>query len=224
MWEMLSSLIARVLRRLGGFHFSIRRRCLPLSQSMSCWSNWILLRVCSRAGPWCLATGCQCKKSKSWSPDFNPVKQPIQNNFVGSWHMSHRAISAFDYHLNHGFIVFIDIQHGTGTRMCSAWWNVTNVGQVFVVGIGFRILGCIFADKFLRGPLTHLWFSWFGLVRNEILQPLNPKDGERESHPCVNVHRERLLQPSVELCETEVCFLHIHFIGTNVWLPRFCVL
>ena len=25
---------------------------------------------------------------------------------------------------------------------------------------------------------------------------------------------------SVELCETEVCFLHIHLIGTNVWLPK----
>ena len=25
---------------------------------------------------------------------------------------------------------------------------------------------------------------------------------------------------SVELCETEVCFLHIQLIGTNVWLPK----
>ena len=25
---------------------------------------------------------------------------------------------------------------------------------------------------------------------------------------------------SVELCETEVCFLHIQLIGTNVWLPE----
>ena len=27
--------------------------------------------------------------------------------------------------------------------------------------------------------LLHLWFCWFGLVRNEILQSLNPKDRER---------------------------------------------
>ena len=31
--------------------------------------------------------------------------------------------------------------------------------------------------------------------------------------------RERILA-SVELCETEVCFLHIQLIGTNVWLPK----
>ena len=42
--------------------------------------------------------------------------------------------------------------------------------------------------------LLHLWFCWFGLVRNEILQSLNLKDRERESHPCINLHRETLLQ------------------------------
>ena len=35
--------------------------------------------------------------------------------------------------------------------------------------------------------LWHPWFCWFGSVRNEILQSLNPKDRERESHPCVCV-------------------------------------
>ena len=39
--------------------------------------------------------------------------------------------------------------------------------------------------------LLHLWFCWFGLVRNEILQSQIPKDRERESHPCVNLHREK---------------------------------
>ena len=42
--------------------------------------------------------------------------------------------------------------------------------------------------------LLHLWFCWLGSVRNEILQSLNPKDRERESHPCVNLHREKLPQ------------------------------
>ena len=36
---------------------------------------------------------------------INPVKQPIQSNSVGSWHVSHCGTLAFDYHLNHGFIV-----------------------------------------------------------------------------------------------------------------------
>ena len=29
-----------------------------------------------------------------------------------------------------------------------------------------------------------------------------------------------IISASVELCETEVCFLHIQLIGTNVWLPK----
>ena len=77
------------------------------------------------------------------------------------------------------------------------------------------------ADRFPRGSLTSLvLLVWFGLVRNEILQSLNPKDRERESHPCVNLHRKKITSASVELGETEVCFLHIQLIGTNVRRPK----
>ena len=40
--------------------------------------------------------------------------------------------------------------------------------------------------------LLHLWFCWFGLVKNEILQTPNPKDRELESHPYVVQHPEKL--------------------------------
>ena len=42
--------------------------------------------------------------------------------------------------------------------------------------------------------LVPLWFCWFGSVMDEILESLSPKDRERESHPCVNLHREKLPQ------------------------------
>ena len=29
-----------------------------------------------------------------------------------------------------------------------------------------------------------------------------------------------MILDSVQLCETEVCFLHIQLVGTNVWLPK----
>ena len=58
----------------------------------------------------------------------NPIKQPIQSNSVSSWHVSHCGTLAFDYHLNHGFIILKDIQYSIGTRKCSAGWNVINVG------------------------------------------------------------------------------------------------
>ena len=47
--------------------------------------------------------------------------------------------------------------------------------------------------------MLDLWFSLIGLGKNEQL----PKPSA-----------------SVELCETEVCFLYIQLIGTNVWLPK----
>ena len=29
-----------------------------------------------------------------------------------------------------------------------------------------------------------------------------------------------MISASVELCETDICFLHVQLIGTNVWLPK----
>ena len=48
--------------------------------------------------------------------------------------------------------------------------------------------------------LMNPWFYWVGFGCNY---------GSRE-----------ILSASVELCETEVCFLHIQLIGTNVRLPE----
>ena len=36
----------------------------------------------------------------------------------------------------------------------------------------------------------------------------------------LNPASKEMVSDSVELCETELCFLHIQLIGTNVWLPK----
>ena len=36
----------------------------------------------------------------------------------------------------------------------------------------------------------------------------------------LNPASKEMISDSVELCETEVCFLHIQLVGTNVWLPK----
>ena len=36
----------------------------------------------------------------------------------------------------------------------------------------------------------------------------------------LNPASKEMISDSVELCETEVCLLHIQLIGTNVWLPK----
>ena len=43
----------------------------------------------------------------------------------------------------------------------------------------------------------------------------DPINRERECHP-INPATKEMISDSVELCETEVCFLHIQLIGTNV--------
>ena len=45
------------------------------------------------------------------------VKQPIKSNSAGSWHMSHWWTHAFEYHLNHGFIVLKNVQHSIGQKI-----------------------------------------------------------------------------------------------------------
>ena len=36
----------------------------------------------------------------------------------------------------------------------------------------------------------------------------------------LNPASKEMISDSVDLCETEVCFLHIQLIETNVWLPK----
>ena len=43
-----------------------------------------------------------------------------------------------------------------------------------------------------------------------------PQIEEQESRPNLNPASKEMISDSVELCETEVCFLHIQLIGTNV--------
>ena len=100
---------------------------------------------------------------------INPVKQPIQCNSVGSWNMPHCEISACHYHLNHGFFVLKDIQHGIGTRMCSAWWNVINIGQIEIGVRGWNLFShvwlrsCRQVSPWLSYILGFVGLVWCGM-------------------------------------------------------------
>ena len=153
---------------------------------------------------------------------ISPVKQPIQSNSVGSWHMSRcglRPLTSILITASLSSKTYNTALEPECVPLGGKWSVLVRSRLVFVVGVCFRMFVWGVADRFLRGSLTS-WFCWFGLVRNEMLQSLKPKDRERESHLCVNLHREKLPQLLQKLCETEVCFLHIQLIGTNVWLPE----
>ena len=71
--------------------------------------------------------------------------------------------------------------------------------------MGLCMFGLTTADGFPRSSLSLSWVHLF--LRAGI--PSMRKSASRE-----------IISASVELCETEVCFLHIQLIGTNVWLPK----
>ena len=199
-----------------------------------------------------------------------PVKQPIKRNSVGSWHMSHCGTSAFDYHLKHGFNILKDIQQSIGTRMCSVWWKVVNVGQietgvrgwkmfsyvwlrscrqvypwrsrifgfvglvwcvvfggmwsmyvgmtlVCLIGMGLSMFDLTIADGFPSGSLL----GPSVLFGSEWNTSITKSQRSRAGIPSMRKPASRkITSASVELCETEVCFLHIQLLGKNVWLPK----
>ena len=89
---------------------------------------------------------------------------------------------------------------------------------VCVVGICFCML-VEFADKFHRGSLTSLVLlvSFAGVCNTSITESQRPRAGI----PSMRKPASREITSAfVELCETEVCFLHIQLVGTNVRLPK----
>ena len=58
---------------------------------------------------------------------IDSVKQPIKRGSVGSRHVSHRRTSAFNYHLDHCFIVFKNVKHGSGVKSFCVCDNVIHI-------------------------------------------------------------------------------------------------
>ena len=77
----------------------------------------------------------------------NPVKQPIKSNSVGSEHMSYRRTSSFNYHFDHGFVVFKNVQLGfTLKRKCVGGY-VIHLTQLFNLLFSFDMLVLGFGIK-----------------------------------------------------------------------------
>ena len=76
-----------------------------------------------------------------------------------------------------------------------------------------------FDDNFPRGSLTSLvLLVWCG---EECNTSFTESQRSRAGIPSLRKPASReMTSASVELCETEVCFLHIQLIGTNVRLPK----
>ena len=81
---------------------------------------------------------------------------------------------------------------------------------------------CVCSIFFDAASLTALalWvlFAW---LEEECNTSITKPQRSRAGIPSMPKRASReTMADSVELCETEVCFLHIQLVGTNVWLPK----
>ena len=133
--------------------------------------------------------------------------------------------STFNYHFDHGFVVFKNVQHRTRSRRFRVRRNMMNIIQIKIVVLGWNpglVLGVLVWCGVTRGVSSYLIFGVVGLVRGKMKHFYNqmPKIKSWDAiHTWTCTERE-IISASVELCETEVCFLHLQLTGTNVWLPN----
>ena len=73
------------------------------------------------------------------------------------------------------------------------------------------------ASRLFTTGLSVLSWFWVVFPRTETIRSHRSKAGIPSN---LNPASNEMISGSVELCETEVCFLHIQFIGTNVGLPK----
>ena len=79
----------------------------------------------------------------------DPVKQPIKSDSVSARHMSHRGTSSFNYHLDHGFVVFKDVQLRFSLRRTCVGGYTIHLAQLInplfsidMLGLAFGITNC----------------------------------------------------------------------------------
>ena len=58
---------------------------------------------------------------------------------MGSGRMSHCWTSAFDDHVNHGFVILKDILHRTKSRKLRVRRDVVSIAQIKIVVLGWNI-------------------------------------------------------------------------------------
>ena len=123
--------------------------------------------------------------------------------------------------LNHGFVVFKDVQlRFTLRRMCVGGYviHLTQLRNLRfpsdMLGLGLGIKNC---------PVSW-WLACLGwtLLLVERNTSITMSQRSRADNPSIrNPASREMISDSVELCETEeVCFLHIQLTGTNVLLPE----
>ena len=151
---------------------------------------------------------------------IDSFKQPIKSNSVGSGYVSHCRTSSFNYHFDHGFVVLKNTELCTKMRRSHVRRNIINITQLksFVLDWSLGCACMMGVTQQVSCTLSLDFFGWFGEEWNNSIT-----ESQRSSGGIPSVRKpasREIISASVELCETDVCFLHIQLIGTNVWLPN----
>ena len=148
-------------------------------------------------------------------------KQPIKSNSVGSGTMSHCPTSTLSQHLDHCFVVFKHIQQSFMMRKLDVWGNKIKIIQF--IDHPPRLLAFVKScERRKNFVCAHNEVSPFYHGSESCFQELkqsDPINRERWIPSDLNLASKEMISDSVELCETEVWFLHIELLGNK---SRFC--
>ena len=163
-----------------------------------------------------------------WILGYNLMLSNNQSrkNSVCSGCTSHCWTSAFDDH----FLITASFSSNTynialkSRRRLSVRRNLIKIHSLRVscwVGTLVLFWVCLF-DVVSRDRFPRTWslvlLSWCGKEWNT---SMSKSQRSKAGIPSMRVPASRgIIWASVELCETEVCFLHIQLLWTNVWLPK----
>ena len=137
--------------------------------------------------------------------------------------MSHCRTPSFNNHLDHNFVVFKHMSQSFLMRRLDFGGNTINMIQI--IDHSLRLLSFLkreVVNEFHVCSLTSLPVLYHSdSCFEELSDSINWSHKSSAGMPSnLNPASKEMISDSVELCKTEVCFLHIHPIGTNVWLPK----
>ena len=155
---------------------------------------------------------------------INSIEQPIKRSSVGPGNMSHCRTSAFDDHLDHSFVVFKDVQHDSIARRIRVRRNKIDIGQfkIFLISWCLTLRICAFLRCFTMQRVSPCWSLL--CLRFDLGCGTSKIKSQRSSAGIPSRRKsasQEIITVSVEQCETDVCFLRIQLIGTNVCLRVF---
>ena len=148
------------------------------------------------------------------------VEQPVKRNYVGPGNMSHCSASSFDNHLDTCFIVFKNVQLKLTLRGMRVRKNWIHIGKST-----FPDFYCLDLDVFFGLSSVPQLFPVAG--KTEVALSCDRNTSITTSHksragkPSIRKPASNdIISDSVDMCETEVCFLYIQLMVTNVRLKQ----